>query len=163
MNLKPLNDIINGLLRKQKRQAQRQKDIPFYQDGSHEDAEDCNAISDGEWPRVQNPESVNVLKMGGVDQQNQAFSYSMMEQFDRMAGNLQAMAGLGPSAETATQDKLIHGAVSKREANMQYRVVDFTANICKDLGWLLWNDEVTERDTHYKVANMDFSLLGVRA
>ena len=45
MNLKPLNDIINGLLRKQKRQAQRQKDIPFYQDGAHEDAQRLAACS----------------------------------------------------------------------------------------------------------------------
>lgn len=156
MNLKPLFDIINGLLRKQRRQAQRQKDIPFYRSGAHEDAARIRNASDGEFTRVDDPDSVNVMKMGGVDQQNQAFTYSMMEQFDRMAGNLQAMAGLGPSADTATQDKLIHGAVSKREANMQYRVVDFTANICRDLGWLLWNDEVTTRESHYKIADMDF-------
>lgn len=156
MNLKPLNDIINGLLRKQKRQAQRQKDIPFYQDGAHEDAQRLQRAADGEWTRVSNPESVNVLKMGGVDQQNQAFSMAMQEQFDRMAGNLQMMAGLGPSSETATQDKLIHGAVSKREANMQYRVVDFTANICKDLGWLLWSDEVTEQENNYDVEGFQF-------
>jgi len=156
MNLKPLNDIINGLLRKQKRQAQRQKDIPFYQDGAHEDAQRLQRAADGEWTRVSNPESVNVLKMGGVDQQNQAFSMAMQEQFDRMAGNLQMMAGLGPSSETATQDKLIHGAVSKREANMQYRVVDFTAEICKDLGWLLWNDEVTERENNFELEGFQF-------
>ena len=52
MNLKPLNDIINGLLRKQKRQAQRQKDIPFYQDGAHEDAQRLQRAADGEWTRV---------------------------------------------------------------------------------------------------------------
>lgn len=156
MNLKPLNDIINGLLRKQKRQAQRQKDIPFYQDGAHEDAQRLQRAADGEWTRVSNPESVNVLKMGGVDQQNQAFSMAMQEQFDRMAGNLQMMAGLGPSSETATQDKLIHGAVSKREANMQYRVVDFTSEICKDLGWLLWNDEVTERENNFELEGAQF-------
>ena len=156
MNLKPLNDIINGLLRKQKRQAQRQKDIPFYQDGAHEDAQRLQRAADGEWTRVSNPESVNVLKMGGVDQQNQAFAMNMQEQFDRMAGNLQMMAGLGPSSETATQDKLIHGAVSKREANMQYRVVDFTADICKDLGWLLWTDEVNERENNFELEGQQF-------
>jgi hypothetical protein len=156
MNLKPLNDIINGLLRKQKRQAQRQKDIPFYQDGAHEDAQRLQRAADGEWTRVSNPESVNILKMGGVDQQNQAFTMNMQEQFDRMAGNLQMMAGLGPSSETATQDKLIHGAVSKREANMQYRVVDFTAEICKDLGWLLWTDEVNERENNFELEGQQF-------
>jgi hypothetical protein len=156
MNLKPLNDIINGLLRKQKRQAQRQKDIPFYQDGAHEDAQRLQRAADGEWTRVSNPESVNILKMGGVDQQNQAFTMNMQEQFDRMAGNLQMMAGLGPSSETATQDKLIHGAVSKREANMQYRVVDFTSEICKDLGWLLWTDEVNERENNFELEGQQF-------
>ena len=159
MNLKPLNDIINGLLRKQKRQAQRQKDIPFYQDGAHEDAQRLQRAADGEWTRVSNPESVNVLKMGGVDQQNQAFSMAMQEQFDRMAGNLQMMAGLGPQSDTATQDKLIHGAVSKREANMQYRVVDFTTNICRDLGWLLWADQSKEMETEYEIAGIHFTTV----
>jgi hypothetical protein len=144
MNLKPLHDLINGLLRKQRRQAQRQKDIPFYQAGHQDDARRIEKASDGEWTRVDNPDSVNVMKMGGVDPQNQAFSMSMKETYDRMAGNLQMMAGLGPQSDTLGQDKLIHGAVSKREANMQYRVVDFTARICSDLGKLLWQDEMLE-------------------
>jgi hypothetical protein len=144
MNLKPLHDIINGLLRKQRRQAQRQKDIPFYQAGHQDDARRIERANDGEWTRVDNPDSVNVMKMGGVDPQNQAFAFSMRDTYDRMAGNLQMMAGLGPQSETLGQDKLIHGAVSKREANMQYRVVDFTARICRDLGSLLWQDQVLE-------------------
>jgi hypothetical protein len=144
MNLKPLHDLINGLLRKQRRQAQRQKDIPFYQAGHQDDARRIEKASDGEWTRVDNPDSVNVMKMGGVDPQNQAFSHSMKDTYDRMAGNLQMMAGLGPQSDTLGQDKLIHGAVTKREANMQYRVVDFTSRICRDLGSLLWHDQVLE-------------------
>jgi len=144
MNLKPLHDLINGLLRKQRRQAQRQKDIPFYQAGHQDDARRIEGASDGEWTRVDNPDSVNVMKMGGVDPQNQAFSHSMKDTYDRMAGNLQMMAGLGPQSDTLGQDKLIHGAVTKREANMQYRVVDFTSRICRDLGSLLWHDQVLE-------------------
>ena len=144
MNLKPLSDLINGLLRKQRRQAQRQKDIPFYQAGHHDDAKRIEQASDGEWTRVDNPDAVNVMKMGGVDQRNQAFGMAMTDVYDRMAGNLQAMAGLGPQADTLGQDKLIHGAVSKREANMQYRVVKFTSDVCRDLGWLLWIDQIKE-------------------
>jgi hypothetical protein len=154
MNLKPLNDIINGLLRKQKRQAQRQKDIPFYQAGHHDDARRIERASDGEWTRVDNPDSVNVMKMGGVDQGNQAFAMQMKDTFDRMAGNLQMMAGLGPQSATLGQDKLIHGAVNKREANMQFRVVDFTANICRDLGWLLWQDEMLEIPNEFEAAGV---------
>ena len=150
MNLKPLSDVINGLLRKQRRQAQRQKDIPFYQAGHHDDAKRLEQASDGEWTRVDNPDSVNVMKMGGVDQSNQAFGMAMTDVFDRMAGNLQAMAGLGPQAATLGQDKLIHGAVSKREANMQYRVVKFTSDICRDLGWLLWIDQIKEMPLEFE-------------
>ena len=62
------------------------------------------------------------------------------------------MAGLGPQADTLGQDKLIHGAVSKREANMQYRVADFTARICKDLGQLLWQDEMLEIPNEFEAA-----------
>jgi len=156
MNLKGMNDIINGLLRKQRRQAQRQKDIPFYQAGSEEDARRLGRASDGEWTRVDNPETVSVLKMGGVDQGNQSFGFQMRDLYDRMAGNLQMMAGLGPSSDTLGQDKLIHGAVSKREANMQYRVVDFAKNICQDMGWLLWNDMATNIENEYKVGTSTF-------
>ena len=156
MNLKPLSDLINGLLRKQRRQAQRQKDIPFYQAGHHDDAKRIEQASDGEWTRVDNPDAVNVMKMGGVDQKNQAFGIAMTDVYDRMAGNLQAMAGLGPQAETLGQDKLIHGAVSKREANMQYRVVKFTDELCRDLGWLLWLDQVKEMPMEFKEEGMTF-------
>ena len=155
MNLKPLHDLINGLLRKQRRQAQRQKDIPFYQAGHQDDARRIEKASDGEWTRVDNPDSVNVMKMGGVDPQNQAFAHSMKDTYDRMAGNLQMMAGLGPQSDTLGQDKLIHGAVSKREANMQYRVVDFTSRICRDLGSLLWQDQVLE-------IPQDFATSGIK-
>ena len=158
MNLKPLFDIVNGLLRKQKRQAQRQKDIPFYQAGSHDDARRLQRADDGDWTQVNNPEAVNVLKMGGVDQGNMSFNYAMQELFDRMAGNLQAMAGLGPSSDTATQDKLIHGAVSKREANMQYRVVEFTEKVCSDLGWLLWNDPFQEMPEEREINGYKFDI-----
>ena len=152
MNLKSMHDIINGLLRKQKRQAQRQKDIPFYQMGHHEDAQRLERASDGEWTRVDNPEAVNVLKMGGVDQGNQAYGHMVRDLFDRMAGNLQMMAGLGPTADTLGQDRLIHGAVNKREANMQYRTVAFASNICQDLGWLLWMDQTKELPGDYTFA-----------
>ena len=155
MTLKPLADMINGLLRKQRRQAQRQKDIPFYQSGSHDDAKRLQRAEDGQWTRVDNPDSVNVLKMGGVDQGNLAFRMSMQEVYDRMAGNLQAMAGLGPQADTLGQDRLIHSQVSKRQANMQYKVVRFTEEICRDLGWLLWTDEILEIPGVTEVAGLE--------
>ena len=156
MNLKPLSDVINGLMRKQRRQAQRQKDIPFYQAGHHDDAKRIEQASDGEWTRVDNPDAVNVMKMGGVDQGNQAYGMQMTDVYDRMAGNLQAMAGLGPQADTLGQDKLIHGAVSKREANMQYRVVKFASELTRDLGWLLWVDQIKEMPMEFEEAGATF-------
>ena len=105
---------------------------------------------------MDNPDAVNVMKMGGVDQGNQAYGLRMTDIYDRMAGNLQAMAGLGPQAETLGQDKLIHGAVSKREANMQYRVVKFASELCRDLGWLLWVDQIKEMPLEFQEAGATF-------
>jgi hypothetical protein len=155
MNLSPLNLMINGLMRKLRSQAQRQKDVPFYQAGHHDDARRLERASDGEWTRVDNPESVNVLKQGGVDQANMAFNISMQDLFDRMAGNLQLMAGLGPQSGTLGQDQLIKASNSKREANMQYRIVRFTTDICRDLGWLLWNDSIMETEGSYETAGVN--------
>jgi hypothetical protein len=97
--------------------------------------------SDQQAVAVQDQSEIQVLKLGGVDQPLHAYMLAMIALYDRMAGNLGAMAGLGASAPTLGQEEMIHGAVSKKEAAMQYRVVDFATNIVRQLGYMLWNDK----------------------
>lgn len=140
-HLTGLMKLVNNLMRKQSRQAKRQRDVHVYDPASAEAAKRIHRSSDGDWVEA-NPQDVGVIKMGGVDASNQAFMIGTMSMFDRMAGNLSAQLGLGPQSDTATQDSLIYGAVNKKEASMQIKVQSFTTRIIRDLGYMLWKDSV---------------------
>ena len=79
--------------------------------------------------------------MGGVDPGNQAFVGNMIQLFDRMGGNIQAMLGLGAQADTAAQEQLIHNASSRKESQMQNKVFDGLRSVVRDLGLMLWDDQ----------------------
>lgn len=143
-NLRALHDLYNGLVRKQSRQAKRQKTNPAYRPDAQSDAENLKKASDGDWVKVKDPSGVNVIKQGGVAQENVAFSIGIMDLFDRQAGNLSAMAGLGAQAGTVGQEELIHAAVSRKEAKMQQRVHSYTASVMGKIGHMMWADEFLE-------------------
>lgn len=140
-NLFALHKLYNGLLRKQARQAKRQKTNPAYRPDAQDDANRLKKASDGEWVKVKDPAGVNIIQQGGVAQENVAFSIGIMDLFDRQAGNLSAMAGLGAQTGTVGQEELIHAAVSRKEAKMQQRVHGFTASIMSKIGHMMWADE----------------------
>lgn len=141
-HLSTLARIVNSIFRKGRRQANRQKDVHLYTPAGTETAKQIQRSSDGDWVKAVDTKDVNTLKMGGVDPGNHAFMLGVIEMFDRMAGNLSAMMGLGPQAKTLGQEQLIYGAVSKKEAQMQYRTIDTTVRVIRKLGRLLWDDQV---------------------
>jgi hypothetical protein len=140
-HLSAMARIINNVMRKQSRRARGQKDVGTYTPSGAKDAERLKRAGDQEWIAVQEQSEVNVMKFGGPDQLLQAYTVGMLQMYDRMAGNLSAMAGLGNQAPTLGQEEMIQGAVSKKEAAMQYRVVDFAVTIVRQLGYMLWNDK----------------------
>jgi hypothetical protein len=141
-HLATLARLANNILRKQSRRARSQKRMHTYGPAGMEDAKRLQKSGDDEWVQVQDPKEIGSVEVGGVDPNSQAFLIGIMEMFDRMAGNLTAMMGLGAQAETAKQEGLIHAAVSKKEANMQYRVIDGATRIIRDLGYMLWHDQI---------------------
>jgi len=144
MNLCVLDDLANGLFRKLDRQARRQKTYHIFKGTAEEDAKRQRKVADGEMIKVADPDAVREVSVGGVDQGNLAFTQVVRDTFDRMAGNLPAMGGLGTSADTVGQEKMIGGQISKREAKMQYRMVRFTTGVIKSLGHLIFYDPVLE-------------------
>ena len=154
-HLATLARIANNLMRKQKRQASRQKDVHMYTAAGKDDAARLQRSDDGQWINVNDPSQVATLKMGGVDQGNQAFLISVMQLFDRMAGNLTGMLGLGAQAPTASQEQILQGRISSKEAQMQYTVLDATTSLIRDLGWLLWNDQVRVMPGSFPIQGTD--------
>ena len=157
-HLLTLHRLANNLIRKQKRQAQRQKDVTLYGSSAADDMRRAKNADDGDAINVDDPAQINVMKFGGVDPGNAQFSVGVMGLFDRMAGNLSAMAGLGPSAGTARQEQLIHGAVSKKEASMQYKTLRFATETIRDLGFLMWHDVYYQMSGEYSIPGTTYNL-----
>ena len=134
-----LHELGNALERKSANQARRQKDVTIYR-GDEDEANAIRRAEDGDFVRVANPDMVQALSYGGVNQLNAAFAQTVEAKFSRAAGNLDARAGLGPSAPTAKQDAMIQGQVSRAELWMQTQCAEFIASVAKDLGSMMWVD-----------------------
>ncbi len=152
-NLMGLHKLYNGLLRKQGQQAKRQKTNTIFRANAVDDAQRLRNANDGDIVFVNDPDAVKVVTQGGVDPTNTAFGMNVMDLFDRQAGNLSAMAGLGPQADTVGQEQLIHQAVSRKEAKMQQRVHNFTSDLIRSLGQLMWVDGMLNVPSSVEVAS----------
>ena len=141
-NVRGLFVLYNNLLRKMATRARKQKDVPVYEAGAEHDMKRLLAADDLEAVQVNNKDAIDVLKLGGVDQTITGFSMQVLELFKQSAGNLDAMAGLGPSAETATQDMLISQQVGRREASAKRNVARFVSELGTDIAELIFDDPV---------------------
>lgn len=153
-HLSVMSRLVNNLLRKQSKRAKAQKNVHLYEPGQAKSVTKVKSAGDDEFVEAISPtDSYHTVSVGGVDANTQSFMLNVMELFDKAAGNLTAMLGLGAQSDTATQESLIHGAVNKKEANMQYRVVEGTTRIVRALGRMLWDDK-------FKVINSRFQIEG---
>jgi hypothetical protein len=158
--LQGLFRLINNILRKQSRQAMRQKDVHTFTAAGKDDAMKVQKANDGEFINVNDPKEIGLVQVGGINAVNQAFAVGLVQMFDRMAGNLTAMLGLGAQAPTMGQEQLIAGKVANKEAQMQYRVLDATSRLIRELGYMLWNDKVKVIPGRIPIEGTDYSVDG---
>lgn len=140
-HLSMMHRLINNIMRKQARRARSQKLSHLYTPAGADAAKNIQRSSDDDWVACQDVKEVAEHMTGGVDQNAQAFLLGIMQFFDRQAGNLTAMLGLGAQAGTVGQEELIKGSVSNVEASMQYKVVDGGVRLIKNLGCMLYHDQ----------------------
>lgn len=133
-----LHQLANRLMRKISKQSGRQKDVFTYTGGSERDAKALLNADDGMSVRVDNQDAVKVHKMGGVDQGNMATLQQTLQFANTATGNINSLAGLGPSSGTVGQDKMINDAAGGQMQRKQVRVAEFTSGCFEDGGFLLW-------------------------
>ena len=138
-----LDRLANNLMRKASRQAKRSKKVLGYTPQGAADAMRVKRAGDGDMVEMTDPNEVVPMQLGGVDSQVNAFMLQSMELFDRMAGNLSAIMGLGASADSVGQEKLIHGATTRMEQSMQAIVNKASNGVVKELAGMLFADEYT--------------------
>lgn len=156
--LSSLSRLANNLMRKQARQARRQKEANIYTPAGAADAKKLQRGNDGDWVQVQQIDQIGTHKQGGVDPNNQQFMLNTLELFDRMAGNLTAMLGLGSQAGTVGQEQLIHSAASRKETQMQTRWVEAIKTVVADLGLLLWQDGFKTIPAEISIPGTEYSV-----
>lgn len=145
--LKSLNRTLNALYRKMVRQAERQKSLGLYRLGAQDDAKRVQEASDGDLIGISDPANVQEVHFGGASQENLAFALQIRQTFGEVAGNIDALGGLGPQADTARQDAMLASTVSKKAAKMSLVVVDATVEVIKSLIHHIVNDPVRTYST----------------
>ena len=101
--------------------------------------------------------------MGGINTNSLAYAIQLDRILSRNAGNLDLLGGLSPQSDTVGQDELLASNASKRIADMQDRVTEFTTRIVKDLAWYLWNDPLIDLPLVKRLDGSDLEIAGPTA
>jgi hypothetical protein len=154
INLKGMHDLQNRLHRRMEEDSDAHRTMNVYPPGFEEDAERLRTAQRNGWYRCKNPDMIRQITVGGVDQRDMALASFIQTEYDRFAGNLQAMGGLGAQAGTLGQEELIHGELSKNVADLRMAVVNFASDCILDLGRLMWEDETMEIDSSMEIGGV---------
>lgn len=158
INLKGLHDLANRLHRRMENDSDAHRVVNVYPPSGADDAEKIRKAERNSWVRMNDPKSIQQVEVGGVDQRDLALATFIQEEYDRFAGNLQSMGGLGPQASTVGQEEIIQGNLSRMEADMRMAVVNFASDCILDLGRLMWEDQTLELQTSLPVGNSGINV-----
>lgn len=158
MNLKGMHDLQNRLHRRMEKDSDAHRIVNTYSPAGADDASKIQKAERNSWIRMNDPKAVGQVEVGGIDQRDLAFATFLQDVYDRMAGNLQAMGGLGPQAATLGQEELVHGQLSRMESDMRISVVNFASDCILDLGRLMWEDQTLEIQSSIPIGNSGINV-----
>lgn len=158
INLKGMHDLQNRLHRRMEDDSDAHRVVNVYPPGMEDDANRLRTAERNGWYRGKSPEQIKQFESGGIDQRDMALATFLQNEYDRFAGNLQAMGGLGAQASTVGQEEMIHGQLSKNVADMRMSVVNFASDCILDLGRLMWEDQTLELRTSTPVGNSGINV-----
>jgi hypothetical protein len=135
-----MHDLANNVMRKLDRQARRQKTVYGVQPGGEPDGTVAMQANDGDMVKILNPKSIANLSFPGVEPNQLAFLIQIKNLASWLWGNLDALGGLSPQAETLGQDRLLTASASQRLIRMQNVVIEYVTDVIWSLAELLYND-----------------------
>jgi len=156
-NLLLLHNLINTIYRKLRDQVDRQKNFMVGRKGGEDDLDEALKVEDGGGITLNEPESVETRSIDGPNQSNFAFALNAMQQFSKQAGNLEQRLGLSSQADTAAQEGMMAQGVGRMEGAYQAIFHEFAVDVVKQLGKLLFLDNVTEVPMTQQIEGTDIS------
>lgn len=160
-SLLELHDWINDLARKQRRQTERQKQVLIVEKGKAVDgARVIGNANDGDIIAVPQGTLERTMQFtsGGADPSNFQSLIDARQQFNLMGGNLDAIAGLQPQSDTATQDRLMATAANALLDAMRQQVISFTKRVIEKQAWYIWTDPLREEPVVLQVPGTGYEV-----
>lgn len=153
-----LHLLMNSLYRKFRDQAERQKSLLLVQTGNEVDGERLALAKDGDVIRVDNPVGSKEAALGGMNPTETGFYLLCRDEVSKIMGNIDAIGGLGPQSETASQDQMIQQNSSIRVAVMRDKVNNAVKQVFEDLAFYMWNDPLIEIPLVKRVPGSDIEV-----
>lgn len=153
-----LDDLENKLYTKLGRQASRQKTIGICDQAAVKDGQNIIKTADGDVIAVGSPNAFKEASFGGVNQQTLGFALNVRSTADWVMGNLSAQMGLGASAATLGQEKMIRQAANVRIASMQGVLLTATQGVLQDIAFYLHHHPTVEYDLTIDITGMDMQV-----
>ena len=136
-SLEDLSRLINKLYWKLGQQAERQKTVTYVTGGSaEEDAKRLLNARDGMAIRIDNPQGISEVKMGGPTQEVGVMTDDAIKKYNYMAGNPDLLSGTAKPANTLGQDQLAVEGSSGIIPRWEYKSggQDVPVNGCQTFG-----------------------------
>lgn len=146
-----LAEFVNGQYTRIFIQEDRKAEYYTYEGKDEKDARAVRDAMDGELIQVENNDAVNKRTKGGTSPQSLGTAAHGMQLFDQMSGNIRLLGGVGPVADTATQERLANANVSRLVTDMQISVVKFTRQILQNMAWYDWTNPLRSQQFTAKV------------
>lgn len=153
--LRDLDYIANNLFNKSFAQSMRQKVNFGVSEGGEKDADRILNAVDGAMIKFTNPELIKAISTPGADPSTVGAAVMAKDLFFTIAGNLDVLGGLSPTAGTLGQEQLVAGSASKRLQYMQGIVGNFVRKIVRQLTHCLYGDPTAKFNLSKKVAGYD--------
>lgn len=155
-NLQDLHVAVNELWNKAVRDAVEAKQILYAQAAARQDADRTMKAPNGQVVFGNTPaEMMRELRFRGADPNTVMLVMQGEQLFNRRSGNMDALAGLGPQAETLGQDKLIQEAASRKIEDMQQQTETFVLFGIEKLMWYPFTDPLINIPLSYSVPGWD--------
>jgi hypothetical protein len=154
-----MHELANNIMRKLGRQAARQKTVYGVQPGNEPDGNTAMMANDGDLVKLLNPKAIANLSFPGVEPSQLAFLIQVKNLASWAWGNLDAIGGLSPQADTLGQDRLLTASASQRLFKMQNSVLDFTTEAIRSLAQLLYADPFITLPQTKRVGGIDKQVL----
>ena len=125
-------------------QSDAQKDILLFKPSHADTAQDILDADNNEAVGTDDPQAAKTVSFGGQNKGNEQMLAQLQVWFNYMSGNPDQMAGLGSSAETATQANILQSNAMISVEDARDRLYDATAGVSHDCAWYLHHDPMID-------------------